>query len=56
MAIHSDSPNNIYIIHRYTFLIHQTLDFPNLLDYKLLGIGILFFIMGWIIDKFGLSN
>ena len=30
--------------------------FPNLLDYKLLGMGTLFFIMGWIVDKFGLSK
>ena len=30
--------------------------FPSLMDYKLLGFGILFFIMGWLIQKFGLSN
>ena len=30
--------------------------FPNLMNYKLLGIGILFFIMGWILQKYGLSN
>tara|TARA_B100001245_G_C22531474_1_gene267168 strand:- start:176 stop:337 length:162 start_codon:yes stop_codon:yes gene_type:complete len=30
--------------------------FPKLMDYKLLGIGIIFFIMGWIIQKFGLTN
>jgi len=30
--------------------------FPNLLDYNLLGIGMLFFIMGWIVQKFGLTN
>jgi hypothetical protein len=30
--------------------------FPTLMDYKLLGIGILFFIMGWILQKFGLDN
>ena len=30
--------------------------FPSLMDYKLLGYGILFFIMGWLVQKFGLSN
>ena len=30
--------------------------FPKLMDYKLLGIGIIFFIMGWIVQKFGLTN
>ena len=30
--------------------------FPILMDYKILGIGILFFIMGWFIQKFGLSK
>ena len=30
--------------------------FPFLMNYKLLGIGILFFIMGWVIQKFGLEN
>ena len=30
--------------------------FPNLMDYKLLGIGIIFFIMGYTVQKFGLSN
>ena len=30
--------------------------FPDLLDYKLLGVGTLFFIMGWLVQKFGLSN
>lgn len=30
--------------------------FPNLMDYKLLGYGILFFIMGWLVQKFGLNN
>ncbi len=30
--------------------------FPLLMDYKLLGIGFLFFIMGWIVQKFGLSS
>ena len=30
--------------------------FPYLMDYKLLGFGIIFFIMGWIVQKFGLSN
>ena len=29
--------------------------FPNLMDYKLLGIGLIFFIMGVAIQKFGLS-
>jgi len=29
--------------------------FPQLMDYKLLGIGLLFFIMGVAIQKFGLS-
>ena len=30
--------------------------FPSLISYKFLGIGILFFIMGWIIQKFGLNK
>ena len=29
--------------------------FPQLMDYKLLGIGLIFFIMGVLIQKFGLS-
>ena len=29
--------------------------FPQLMDYKLLGIGLIFFIMGVAIQKFGLS-
>ena len=27
-----------------------------LLDYKLLGIGSMFFVMGWLVQKFGLNN
>ena len=30
--------------------------FPQLMDYKLLGIGLIFFIMGVAIKKFGLSQ
>ena len=30
--------------------------FPQLMDYKLLGIGVVFFIMGLAIQKFGLSD
>ena len=30
--------------------------FPQLMDYKLLGIGMVFFIMGVVIQKFGLSK
>ena len=30
--------------------------FPQLMDYKLLGIGTVFFIMGVAIQKFGLSQ
>ena len=30
--------------------------FPQLMDYKLLGIGVVFFIMGVAIQKFGLSR
>ena len=30
--------------------------FPNLMDYQLLGIGVIFFIMGVVVKKFGLSN
>ena len=30
--------------------------FPQLMDYKLLGIGMVFFIMGLAIQKFGLSQ
>ena len=30
--------------------------FPQLMDYKLLGIGMVFFIMGVAIQKFGLSQ
>ena len=30
--------------------------FPNLMDYKLLGIGSMFFVMGWLVQKFGLNN
>ena len=29
--------------------------FPQLMDYKLLGIGMIFFIMGVAVQKFGLS-
>ena len=29
---------------------------PHLMNYKLLGIGVLFFIMGWIVQKFGLIS
>ena len=29
--------------------------FPQLMDYKLMGIGLIFFIMGVAIQKFGLS-
>ena len=31
-------------------------EFPQLMDYKLLGIGVVFFIMGVAIKKFGLSE
>ena len=30
--------------------------FPQLMDYKLLGIGLVFFMMGVAIQKFGLSD
>ena len=30
--------------------------FPQLMDYKLIGIGLVFFIMGVAIQKFGLSK
>jgi len=30
-------------------------EFPQLMDYKLLGMGLMFFIMGLAIQKFGLS-
>ena len=30
--------------------------FPQLMDYKLLGIGVVFFIMGMVVKKIGLSN
>ena len=30
--------------------------FPYLMDYKLLGIGVIFFIMGAIVQKFGLRE
>ena len=30
--------------------------FPQLMSYKLLGIGLVFFVMGYIVQKFGLSN
>ena len=29
--------------------------YPQLIDYKLLGIGSAFFVMGWAVKKFGLS-
>ena len=29
--------------------------FPYLMDYKLLGIGVIFFIMGMVVQKFGLK-
>ena len=29
--------------------------FPQLMDYKIIGIGLVFFIMGAVIQKFGLS-
>ena len=31
-------------------------NFPQLMDYQLLGIGLIFFIMGVAIQKFGLSD
>ncbi len=31
-------------------------NFPQLMDYKLLGFGSVVFLMGWIVQKFGLSN
>ena len=31
-------------------------NFPQLMDYTLLGIGLAFFIMGLVIHKFGLSE
>ena len=30
--------------------------FPQLIDYKLIGIGLIFFIMGWVVQKFGLDE
>ncbi len=30
--------------------------FPQLMDYKLLGIGVIFFIMGVVVQKFGLRG
>tara|TARA_B100000315_G_C14191700_1_gene413655 strand:- start:239 stop:403 length:165 start_codon:yes stop_codon:yes gene_type:complete len=30
--------------------------FPHLMDYKLLGIGSAFFIMGWAVQKYGLGK
>ena len=30
--------------------------FPYLMDYKLLGIGVIFFIMGVVVQKFGLRE
>tara|TARA_B110000438_G_C15612772_1_gene562952 strand:+ start:686 stop:850 length:165 start_codon:yes stop_codon:yes gene_type:complete len=30
--------------------------FPQLMDYKLLGIGTAFFVMGWTVQKFGLNK
>ncbi len=30
--------------------------FPYLMDYKLLGIGMIFFIMGMVVQKFGLRE
>ena len=29
--------------------------FPQLMDYKLLGISSAFFILGWVVQRFGLS-
>ena len=30
--------------------------FPQLMDYKFLGMGVVFFIMGLVVNKFGISN
>ena len=30
--------------------------FPQLMDYKFLGMGVVFFIMGMVVKKIGLSN
>ena len=30
--------------------------FPQLMDYKLIGIGLVFFIMGWVVQKYGLNE
>ena len=30
--------------------------FPQLIDYKLIGIGLVFFIMGCVVQKFGLDE
>ena len=44
-------PSKAYIIIGVGFISQ----FPLLMDYKLLGIGLAFFIMGWTVQKFGLS-
>ena len=31
-------------------------NFPELMHYEILGIGLIFFFMGWLIQKYGLSK
>mgnify|MGYP005821940503 CR=1 FL=1 len=30
--------------------------FPDLMHYEVLGFGLVFFFMGWLVQKFGLNN
>ena len=36
-------------------IVGFVIKFPQLMDYKLLGIGMAFFIMGFAVQKFGLN-
>ena len=36
----------------YGFIIF----FPHLMHYEVLGFGLVFFSMGWLVQKFGLNN
>ena len=46
----------LQLIGLITIGIGFVIKFPQLMDYKLLGIGSAFFVMGWAVQKFGLGE
>ena len=51
-----DSP--IYKYYNFKFYQLNSIDifFPHLMHYEVLGFGLVFFSMGWLVQKFGLNN